>query len=87
MTAQAVAGLGQNTTAYAQERTDTYVVITQDADLQNQIKTEQTVTAENGDALTVELSAKDAAQLSGNGKIECMNKILLLKVLQKIMLI
>ena len=45
MTAQAVAGLGQNTTAYAQERTDTYVVITQDADLQNQIKTEQTVTA------------------------------------------
>ena len=74
MTAQAVAGLGQNTTAYAQERTDTYVVITQDADLQNQIKTEQTVTAENGDALTVELSAKDAAQLSGNGKIECIEQ-------------
>ncbi len=68
-------GMYLNTDAvYAEADQDAYIVITKDDEKAEKLKEDHTVLAENGDALTVELTDSQAAQMETDKDIVCVEK-------------
>lgn len=68
-------GVYLNTDAvYAEADQDAYIVITKDDEKVEKLKEDHTVLAENGDALTVELTDSQAVQMEADEDIVCVEK-------------
>lgn len=61
-------------TVYAEVQKDEYIVITNNTDGTSKLKQDYDVTGEEGNALTVELSVEDVAELENNKDIKCIEK-------------
>lgn len=61
-------------TVYVAVQKDEYIVITNNIDGTSKLKQDYVVTGEEGNALTVELSVEDVAELENNKDIKCIEK-------------